>query len=416
MRAPVSCKHFDKRFVDHFIYVKIVLEPIYKGVVNRWAEWQVINERLGKPSKAPQESQPSTEIMISGALQDTIRVKPGLMHCQSIAMIRELSRCFHCTTCPTFMHKVINRQILDLYSIAATALTADRRGDILRDEVLPRADAQDAVGSDLLTASLQLLTSELYFKSSYISRSPSYLLQFIPALSYWGGIDETITLPTIPKWVTLLKVPRAANRFLIPLSILQSPICDMSDLWPDSELESLGMTHTKSRHYTQANTPEHLQLEQKLSLACTKPTPIIVQKTSSRVILVGWYTLDDYANPLNWVSWRDLALIPIIGPNPLYILTFIIFLVLSFPKALVESFGGLQTLRFFSLMKALHHLFQIQRLIDISNETQRASFKAIAIRAGILGIPAASVTQTTASERCLSKRRDILKRVPYCTC
>lgn len=45
--------------------------------------------------------------------------------------------------------------------------------------------------------------------------------------------------------------------------------------------------------------------------------------------------------------FSPLTEIPIVGRNPVYYLTFIIFWVLSFPTAVVDSFGGLLALRFF---------------------------------------------------------------------
>jgi DHA1 family multidrug resistance protein-like MFS transporter len=46
------------------------------------------------------------------------------------------------------------------------------------------------------------------------------------------------------------------------------------------------------------------------------------------------------------VIFSPLCEIPIVGRNPVYILTFIIFWILSFPLATVDNFGGLLVLRF----------------------------------------------------------------------
>jgi DHA1 family multidrug resistance protein-like MFS transporter len=172
------------------------------------------------------------------------------------------------------------------------------------------------------------------------------------------------------------------------------------------DLESLGMTKTKSRHYTEPYSNERFENDQLLALERTKTIPIIPQMTSDGIILVDWYTTDDPANPQNWSSLKrgfvtflicaytwvvytgssiyapseggvmdrfgvnpteaslplalyvlaygvgpllfaPLSEISIIGRNPVYIITFVIFFALSFPTAVVDSFGGLLALRFF---------------------------------------------------------------------
>jgi MFS transporter, DHA1 family, multidrug resistance protein len=151
---------------------------------------------------------------------------------------------------------------------------------------------------------------------------------------------------------------------------------------------------------------ERFELELQLAVERTKTIPIVPKKTSDGVVLVDWYTSDDRANPQNWPRWKrafvtflicaytwvvytgssiyapseggvmerfgvsataaalplalyvlaygvgpllfaPLSEIPIIGRNPVYILTFIVFFALSFPTATVDSFGGLLALRFF---------------------------------------------------------------------
>lgn len=147
--------------------------------------------------------------------------------------------------------------------------------------------------------------------------------------------------------------------------------------------------------------------EQQIELKKTKSEPIVPVKTNDGVILVDWYTTDDQANPQNWSSFKrsyivfviclytwvtyvagsvfafsepgivehfgvsveaselGLALyvlaygvgplifgplteIPVIGRNPVYYLTFIVFFALSFPAATINSFGGLLAVRFFA--------------------------------------------------------------------
>ncbi|KAL6695479.1 MFS general substrate transporter [Trichoderma pleuroticola] len=147
--------------------------------------------------------------------------------------------------------------------------------------------------------------------------------------------------------------------------------------------------------------------EQQIELKKTKSEPIVPHKTNDGVILVDWYTTDDPANPQNWSSFKrsyivfviclytwvtyvagsvfafsepgivehfgvsveaselGLALyvlaygvgplifgplteIPVIGRNPVYYLTFLVFFALSFPAATINSFGGLLAVRFFA--------------------------------------------------------------------
>ncbi|KAF2670639.1 MFS general substrate transporter [Microthyrium microscopicum] len=173
----------------------------------------------------------------------------------------------------------------------------------------------------------------------------------------------------------------------------------------EAELEGLGMTRTKSRHYSDPYSNERLEVEQQLALERTQTIPIIPKKTSDGIILVDWYTTDDPANPQNWSSFKrgwivflicaytwvvytgssiyapseggvieqfgvsptiaslplalyvlaygigpllfaPLSEIPIIGRNPVYIITFVIFFALSFPTAVVNGFGSLLGLRF----------------------------------------------------------------------
>lgn len=153
---------------------------------------------------------------------------------------------------------------------------------------------------------------------------------------------------------------------------------------------------------------QRIDLEQQQpELQRTKSEPIAPHKTNDGLILVDWYTTDDPENPRNWSSLKKsyivfviclytwvtyvagsvfafsepgivehfgvsieaselgLALyvlaygvgplifgplteIPVIGRNPVYYLTFIVFFALSFPAAAINSFGGLLAIRFFA--------------------------------------------------------------------
>lgn len=173
----------------------------------------------------------------------------------------------------------------------------------------------------------------------------------------------------------------------------------------ENDLENLGVSRTKSRADTVPYSQERFEVEQQLELERTKTIPIAPKKTSDGIILVDWYTTDDPANPHNWsprkrnfvtivmciYTWvvytgssiyaaseggvmqkfavnpteavlplslyvlaygvgplifAPLSEIPVIGRNPVYYLTFILFFVLSFPTAVSNSFAGLLVLRF----------------------------------------------------------------------
>jgi DHA1 family multidrug resistance protein-like MFS transporter len=174
----------------------------------------------------------------------------------------------------------------------------------------------------------------------------------------------------------------------------------------EEELEALGMVTSKSTVRTAPYTNQRLRAEQVLDAERTVSIAVIPQKTIDGAVLVDWYTTDDPANPQNWSEFKKgfvvfilcaytwtvyctgpiyataseqivehfhvspvaatlglslyilaygigdllfspLTEIPIIGRNPVYYLTFIIFWALSFGPATVNTFGGLLALRFF---------------------------------------------------------------------
>lgn len=174
---------------------------------------------------------------------------------------------------------------------------------------------------------------------------------------------------------------------------------------PIKDLEAGRLTRTKSRTDTMPYTEERLDVDNQLALEKTKSKPIAPVKTSDGHILVDWYTTDDPANPQNWsntkrgfvalilclytfsvytgsaiyssgtegvinefgVSATDASLplslyvlaygigpllfaplseIPLIGRSPVYFTTFLFFVIISFPTAVVNNFAGLLVLRF----------------------------------------------------------------------
>lgn len=154
-------------------------------------------------------------------------------------------------------------------------------------------------------------------------------------------------------------------------------------------------------------TPSEARLETELQheIEKTKSIPITPKKTKDGAILVDWYYTDDSDNPHNWSNrkraliatiiclytfvvyttsaiytsstegvmkefgvstliatlglslyvlgygmgplvFSPLSEIPVIGRNPVYIVTMFLFVILSIPTALVKNFAGLMVLRF----------------------------------------------------------------------
>ncbi|KAL9596636.1 MAG: hypothetical protein Q9219_005673 [cf. Caloplaca sp. 3 TL-2023] len=165
------------------------------------------------------------------------------------------------------------------------------------------------------------------------------------------------------------------------------------------------LSRTRSRESTRQWTEARLEIDQELSLERTKSVPVAPTKTADGHILVDWYSTDDPANPQNWsrgkrafvatqiclytfavysgsaiytsstgqimevfnvghtaaalplalyvlaygigpLFFSPLSEIPIIGRNPVYMITFSLFVILSIPTALAKSFAGLLVLRF----------------------------------------------------------------------
>ncbi|KAF1990129.1 MFS general substrate transporter [Aulographum hederae CBS 113979] len=174
----------------------------------------------------------------------------------------------------------------------------------------------------------------------------------------------------------------------------------------DPDLEQLASVRSMASMRTIPFSNERLHVEQVLGTEKTKSLPVMPHRTRDGVILVDWYSTDDPENPQNWSSTKKtfivsvlafytftvycagpiyaasvggglvehfgispvaaslglglyvlaygigdllfspLTEIPVIGRNPVYYLTFIVFWALSFPTAVVNSFGGLLALRF----------------------------------------------------------------------
>ncbi|KAK1245606.1 hypothetical protein MKX08_005235 [Trichoderma sp. CBMAI-0020] len=171
-----------------------------------------------------------------------------------------------------------------------------------------------------------------------------------------------------------------------------------------TNFESLRTVTTARSVHTIPYSTERVKAEKELEIERTKSRPIVPQKTSDGIVLVDWYTTDDPENPHNWSSFKKILIttticvytfivysassiyapsvegvsehfgvsiiaaelglalfvlwygvggvvfgplseIPIVGRNPVYYVTFIIYFGISFPTAVVGNFGGLLVLR-----------------------------------------------------------------------
>ena len=152
-------------------------------------------------------------------------------------------------------------------------------------------------------------------------------------------------------------------------------------------------------------TEDRLEADERHGIEKVKSTPITPKRTKDGVVLVDWYYTDDPENPHNWSNTKraliatiiclytfvvyttsaiytsstqgvtqefgvstlvatlglslyvlgygtgpllfsPLSEIPVIGRNPVYIITMFLFVIISIPTAFVGNFGGLLVLRF----------------------------------------------------------------------
>ncbi|KAH7309698.1 major facilitator superfamily domain-containing protein [Stachybotrys elegans] len=171
------------------------------------------------------------------------------------------------------------------------------------------------------------------------------------------------------------------------------------------DLATLQVVMSRGHAQRASFTNERMREEAEIDIERSRSIPIVPQKTADGIALVDWYTTDDPANPQNWspskkafvvfilcfytstvycagpiyttavegivdrfgvshvaaavglslyvlaygvgdLLFSPLTEIPIIGRNPIYYLTFIVFWALSFAPPFVDSFGGLLALRF----------------------------------------------------------------------
>lgn len=162
---------------------------------------------------------------------------------------------------------------------------------------------------------------------------------------------------------------------------------------------------TRSEQETHAFTIDRLAVDEQHEIEKAKSIPIVPRLTKDGAILVDWYYSDDKQNPRNWTNkkrggialliclytfvvytssamytssvegvmekfgvsqlkatlglsiyvlgygigpllFSPLSEIPIIGRNPVYIVTMFLFVIVSIPTAFVSNYPGLMVLRF----------------------------------------------------------------------
>ncbi|KAF7590700.1 hypothetical protein BBP40_002536 [Aspergillus hancockii] len=160
-----------------------------------------------------------------------------------------------------------------------------------------------------------------------------------------------------------------------------------------------------SEPLSRVSTEARLEADEQQAIEKTKSIPVAPKKTKDGTILVDWYYIDDSENPHNWSNskralittliclytfvvyttsaiytpstegimkefgvssllatlglslyvlgygigpliFSPLSEIPVIGRNPVYIVTMFLFVIISIPTAFVNNFAGLVVLRF----------------------------------------------------------------------
>ncbi|KAK1961213.1 major facilitator superfamily transporter [Colletotrichum sublineola] len=173
----------------------------------------------------------------------------------------------------------------------------------------------------------------------------------------------------------------------------------------DAAPYGVSVQRTRSRQETVPYTQDRLEVDEIHEIQKTKSIPIVPKKTKDGAILVDWYFSDDAENPQNWSNakrglitviicvytfvvymssaiyvpsiegvihefgidmteaslglalfvlgygigpllFSPLSEIPRIGRNPIYIVTMLLFVIVSIPAPLVDNYAGLMVLRF----------------------------------------------------------------------
>ncbi|KAK2046458.1 major facilitator superfamily transporter [Colletotrichum somersetense] len=206
------------------------------------------------------------------------------------------------------------------------------------------------------------------------------------------------------------EVPEAEAADLASPRSSQSTRIDEENTFSGKEAEDaapygVSLQRTRSRQETIPYTQDRLEVDEIHEIQKTKSIPIVPKKTKDGAILVDWYFSDDVENPQNWSNakrglittiicvytfvvymssaiyvpsiegvihrfgvdmteaslglalfvlgygvgpllFSPLSEIPRIGRNPIYIVTMLLFVIVSIPAPLVDNYPGLMVLRF----------------------------------------------------------------------
>ncbi|EFQ31012.1 major facilitator superfamily transporter [Colletotrichum graminicola] len=173
----------------------------------------------------------------------------------------------------------------------------------------------------------------------------------------------------------------------------------------DASPYGVSLQRTRSRQESVSYTQDRLEIDEIHEIQKMQSIPIVPKKTKDGAILVDWYFSDDVDNPQNWSNakrglitviiciytfvvymssaiympsiegvihefgvdmteaslglalfvlgygigpllFSPLSEIPRIGRNPIYIVTMLLFVIVSIPAPLVDNYPGLMVLRF----------------------------------------------------------------------
>ncbi|GJD00743.1 major facilitator superfamily transporter [Colletotrichum higginsianum] len=218
--------------------------------------------------------------------------------------------------------------------------------------------------------------------------------QWLDVLNSEKGIPEE-------EGTTAAASPRTSESTHIDDQITPFPKGDVEDAAP----YGAALHRTRSREETVPYTQDRLEVDEIHEIQRTKSIPIAPRKTKDGAILVDWYFSDDAENPQNWSNakrglittvicvytfvvymssaiympsiegvvhefgvgmteaslglalfvlgygvgpllFSPLSEIPRIGRNPVYIVTMLLFVIVSIPTPLAGNFPGLMVLRF----------------------------------------------------------------------
>ncbi|KAJ5302599.1 major facilitator superfamily domain-containing protein, partial [Penicillium atrosanguineum] len=225
------------------------------------------------------------------------------------------------------------------------------------------------------------------------------LVRFVTKNKYFQYPEEKPDFQLPETWVDVMNQSDTSRK---DSSQTQKPEESPENHGSDHNGNALSQTSTRrSLPYTE----ERLEEDERHEIEKVKSTPIVPKRTRDGIVLVDWYYTDDPEDPHNWSNTKraliatiiclytfvvyttsaiytsstigvmeefgvstlvatlglslyvlgygtgplifsPLSEIPIIGRNPVYIITMFLFVIISIPTAFVGNFGGLLVLRF----------------------------------------------------------------------